>query len=219
MRNAYKTAGAAMSALDSRQQILPIGAFAALCMIEALVAVWGTRGALSHVPLMLAAIDWVQDVVPVARRFAACAGPEGTTGALVAVSAIFLPLKALVLFAAFPFKLQDTDQLWSGYRPNAPGIARRVFLLVRRMLLLGLCAVPVIFVFVGFADDIDTGRALKVTLARYRRFCDSGLAAYPQWLMYSMFATMPCLVFVAAASSLWHCRSIPARTTHPEHHS
>jgi hypothetical protein len=72
-----------------------------------------------------------------------------------------------------------------------------------------------IFVFVGFADDIDTGRALGVTLARYRRFCAGGLAAYPQWLMYSMFATVPCLVFVAAASSLWHCRSIPARTTRP----
>jgi hypothetical protein len=205
-----------MRILDIRQQIPPLGAFVALCMTEALVAAWGTRGALSHVPLLLAAIDFVQGAVPVARRFAACAGPEGTTGAVVALSAIFLPLKVLVLFAAFPFRLQDTDQLWSGHRADAPGIARGVFLRVRRMLLLGLCAVPVIFVFVGFADDIDTGRALEVTLARHRRFCQGGLAAYPQWLMYSMFATVPCLAFAAAANSLWHCRSIPARTTRPE---
>ena len=81
-------------------------------------------------------------------------------------------------------------------------MGRRLFCYARRGLLLGLCLVPVLFVFVGFADDIDTGRALRVTLTRYRQFCEGGLAAYPHWLMYTMFATVPCLVFLAAATSL-----------------
>jgi hypothetical protein len=185
-----------MSPAKINQQIPALGAFAILCITEALVALYGTHSALSRMPLVLAIVEFVRHGVPVAQRFAACGGPDGTVSALIAVSAIFVPFKALALFIAFPFTLQDTERLWSGYRGPSPGTARRIFSYGRRVLLLGLCAVPALFVFVGFTDDIETGRA------RHRQFCEGGLAAYPQWLMYAMFATVPCLVFFAAARSM-----------------
>lgn len=192
-----------MKEFDRRQQFLALGVFTLLCAIEAMIAAYGVQGILSHMPALLVASDFVQHAVPVARRFTECGGANGTTGALVAASAIFLPFKALALFIAFPFTLQDTERLWSGSRDGFSSLGRRLFCYARRGLLLGLCVVPVLFVFVGFADDIDTGRALRVTHTRYRQFCEGGLAAYPNWLMYAMFATVPCMVFFAAGRSFW----------------
>ena len=193
-----------MKKFNRRQQLLALGVFALLCAIEAMVAVYGVQGALSYMPALLAAFDYVQHAVPVAQRFTECGGAGGTTGALIAASAIFLPIKALTLFVAFPFTLEDTERLWSGSRDGYSSLSRRLFCYARRGLLLGLCVVPAMFVFIGFADDIDTGQALRVTHTRYRQFCEGGPGVYPNWLMYAMFATVPCMVFFAAGRSLWN---------------
>lgn len=181
--------------------VVCLGTLIVLYFAEILVAEHGVKSIIPAQASLLQIFDQIANLIPSAKRFEACIGVGSTTRDLITASALLLPLKVLMLFAAFPFWFSDTDRLWSSYREGPKSVSQRVMVLLKRIVLLAFCFLPVAYVFSGFGEYAATEKSLRKEAADFHRLCNQGVGVYPIWFMYSLFATVPCLVFAAALRS------------------